>query len=888
MTVILAMALFLLAPGMSVPVGALAKLAPVTPAAFEYTAPAQDKDAFDTESTTYNLSDWSKPSSNNLVTQQITDSTSNSNFNKAHDKNSLTSIPEGRQPFVIATDTLNMSAKGGYTSTDITLRANSYYKISVDYCVVEQKDNKTEKDSFGTFYLNNNTIRLPFKNNTWDTAAFYVSTDLLETTTITVKLYFGSETETAIGAIYFDKFNVTAIKQSTFEADTAVNDAMRAVIDFANHDAYHPQVQAFNNDEFTASETTANAGSYNSVSVSNLPNELGFSEQHYFNAKDDMTTEVMLLKANDANASLTLKDYTFTPRPHEVYMFQFYSIAAATVDFSFYFMIGNTAQEIANVTDYPYHNGWQLNTVFFVAGRELEQEYELSFTLNPTSDTTGWACIDDFKIYKVSGSYAVNNAKATGVHGTYDQNATTDSDTDTASATVTNGYFELGTASDNVNSSTYPYPLVADSWTSNVNTNGIVNLHPTLWNPSIEHPGYPTTAENNQVYMMHNSSSTLNYVTSPALNTILGETTYVSFDAYGQTASDVRAYILTAETDDDGNFTNVVVLGNILPINDNGWHHYEFKIIDSEFATSRNYYLRFEMTGKGYAFFDYVRLTSEDDDTFSHPQGTTTADVDLDKQFILGRLWKATDELARYNCEPSDDGIFFNTDTGVTTVVQYSFAYNLVADDYYEFVIEARGKNAYLGLSNYDGLLAVTTDSTDANKVHTYKLYLQPTSSATSVNIQITLGYVAEDDDDEDEDGAHNLNGEIFISGIKVNGITEDAFDIAKKKAGDDDTIKILSESTADDSNDTDVPSSNGDNNFFGENWWYLVPSLITATALLLAMGTFLFRKIKFDKHITKKTTSYARDMQLKNQQNKIVAQKTAKVDNVIDEPQNN
>lgn len=880
------MALFLLAPGMSVPVGALAKLMPVTTAAYEFTAPTQDNDAFDSKSETYNLSDWSKPSGNNLVSQQITDSTSNSDFNKAHDKNSLTSIPEGRQPYVIATDTPNMSAKGGYTSTDITLRANSYYKISVDYCVVEQKDNKTEKDSFGTFYLNNETIRLPFKNNTWDTAAFYVSTDLLETTTITVKLYFGSETEFAIGAVYFDKFNVTAIKQSTFAADTAVNDAMHAMIDFAKHDAYTQVPETFDNKEFTASETTANAASYNSISVTNLPTELNFSEKTKFHAKDDMTTEVMLLKANDANASLTLKEYTFTPRPHEVYMFQFYSIATATTDFGFYFMIENNAQQITNLVDYPYHNGWQLNTVFFVAGRELEQEYELSFTLNPTGDTTGWACIDEFKIYKVSGSYAKDNAKATGVHGTYDQNATTDSDTDTASATVTNGYFELGTASDNINSSTYPYPLVAESWTSNVNTNGIVNLHPTLWDHSIDHPGYPTNAENNQVYMMRNTSSTINYVTSPVLNTILGETTYVSFDAYGKTTSNVRAYILTADTDDDGNFTNVIVLGNILPINDNGWHHYEFKIIDGKFATSRNYYLRIEMTGKGYAFFDNVRLTSEDDDTFSHPCGTTTADVDLDNPLTIGGLWKATDDLAQFQCIPGNDGIYFNTDNGKTTVIQNAFAYNLVADNYYEFVIEARGKNAYLGLSNYDGLLAVTTDSMDANKVHTYKLYLQPSDTATSVNIQITLGYVAKDDDDE-EDGAHNLNGEIFISGIKINSITEDAFDLAKEKASNDDTIKILSESTEDDNNDTDNNGSNGGNNFFGENWWYLVPSLITALALLLAMGTFLFRKIKFDKHITKKTTSYARDMQLKNQQNKIVAQKAAKVDNVSDEPQN-
>ena len=49
-----------------------------------------------------------------------------------------------------------------------------------------------------------------------------------------------------------------------------------------------------------------------------------------------------------------------------------------------------------------------------------------------------------------------------------------------------------------------------------------------------------------------------------------------------------------------------------------------------------------------------------------------------------------------------------------------------------------------------------------------------------------------------------------------------------------------------------------------------------------------MLRKIKFDRHIVKKTTSYARDMRLKNQHNKIVAQKAAKVDNVVDDSKNN
>ena len=95
--------------------------------------------------------------------------------------------------------------------------------------------------------------------------------------------------------------------------------------------------------------------------------------------------------------------------------------------------------------------------------------------------------------------------------------------------------------------------------------------------------------------------------------------------------------------------------------------------------------------------------------------------------------------------------------------------------------------------------------------------------------------------------------------------------------------ILSASEETEEKEEDTDTSSSSG-NNFFNENWWYLIPTLITAAAVLLAVAAFLFHRIKFDKHITKKNTSYARDMRIKNERNKIVAQKTAKVDNVTDD----
>ncbi|MCM1403991.1 MAG: hypothetical protein NC133_00575 [Prevotella sp.] len=881
MTLVLVMALLLLTPGAPVAVNALANLTTVK-STEQYTAPTQNEMLSFESVGDYGLDTWNAPTGNYLVSQQVTAETNNK-FHEEYPDNTLSTAGiNNNSPYVIATNTLNMPANGAYTTNAITLAANGCYQITVNYYVVEQKNNTTHSSAFGTFYLNDQAITL-LPQNQWASAAFYVRTDRLATATVTPELYFGSRTDNALGAIYFDKFTVNAINQKTFHNAVAECDPT-CYLDFTADDEY-VLVKAFKNQAFTTT-TTTNGESYNDLPTASIPEKLGFqAEQSYFYPQSGNTNNVMLMKANNSDTALTLEGYTFQPRPHEVYMFQFYSIATAAEDFTgFYFMIGDTAEEIASLSSYPYHNGWQLNTIFFIAGHDLDQEYQLSFNLGNGSAVTGWACIDDFNIYKVNGSYAADNRSAVGVHDTYDQNA------DTATTDIANGYFESGTAANNVNQqdSSYPYPLIADDWETSSTTNGIVNLSSSSWRDRFgDHPGFiNNNDENNHVYMMYNSTPTTNVVTSPALSTTIGATTYISFDAYSYTTTQTRAYIFSAETDDDGNITNEIMLGSYLDINNHAWHHYEFAIIESEYATTRSYYLRFAMTGIGYAYFDNVRSTTDGAFQFATETQTDAATVDLNNLLSIDKAWQATDGVTEFYCGATKNGLTLENSNGQKTIVQNTFDYNLTTDNYYEVVIYAHGVNAYLGLSNYDGLLAVTTDTVNENMLYPYKLYLQPSEEATTVNFQVTLGYVT---DDADDTTAPIADGSIFISSFEINSITEDEYNHASENATNDARMKVLSLTTETDEVVDDTTSGgSSSNNFFGENWWYLVPTLITALALLLAIGTFLFRKIKFDKHITKKNTSYARDMRLKNQQKKIVAQKATKVDNVTDESQSN
>ena len=894
-TVVLVAVLCLFTPSTPVVMNGLLKLATSVSAEAGFTAPNQDTTPFITEEIgTYDLAEWTKPSSSYLVTQQVTKATNKSFYENNHyvalsSDSDITTQSGFATPYVVATNTQNVSARGCYTTNAISLPANGHYIVEIEYRLNEQNGiaNTTQSNAFGTFYLNDYAITL--QGTGWQSAAFYVQTDVLEAANVTPELYFGSRDENALGAIYWGKFTITATSSAYF------NDKINELhidpthhIDFSKANTEYVAISGnFANSKF-AGTTTSNAESRNEIIASSVPGTLGFDDQQPdFYAKDgSKTASVMLMEAENSNISLVLEDYTFQPKPHEVYMFQFYSIATADENFdSFYFTItptedaANSVFEQIPTISYQYYNGWQLNTVFFVAGHNLNQSYTLGFSLADTAgNTTGWVCLDEFKIYKVNGSYAVNNAKSSSVHDTYDMNANDDKN---ASLAPENGYFELGTAADTVtsNGSGYPYPLVADKWTTNQSTNGIVNLDDTLWNENFgaEHPGKINNVGNNNVYMMHNTTTTHNILTSPALTVTAGETTHVTFDAYSKNTTATKAWIITASTGENGNLTDIVHLGNAIEINEGAWHHYEFNIKEDANAVSRSYYLQFEMDATGYAYIDNVVISEE------AAQNAATNDIDLTNPLKLSKIWEANNNAIIH---ATNNGLTLENIGGQKTIVKNNFAYNLTSEKYYEFVISARGNCAYLGLDGYEGLLKVTTDAINPDMTYEYKLYVKVDESTTA-NFQITLGYVS---DKKDTQVAEIVDGKIFMDSFQVNTVEEDVYNDAKEVASENSRIVILTpaDATEEDSDNADNNNENEDNNFFGENWWYLIPTLITAFAILFALTTFLLRRVKFDKHITKKHTSYARDMRLKNQQNKIVAQKAAKVDNIVDEPKNN
>lgn len=826
---------------------------------YTYTAPSQDTNAFQQTTTTYDLNDWQKNTNNYLTATQVTKENNDSYHNNTTHQNITLSSEQlnNREPIMLLANTKNFPTSGSISTTEITLPANGYYTVAVKYQIMGQAADHSY------FYLGDDFIPLQ-PQGYWRTALFLVQTDRLTATTLPARLYLGSPTQNVYGAAYYCDFTVTTLTASAFNDKVEHRDPIDQIyLDFTNKTEVE-LVKTVPNTGFSAGKgTQQNVIATNCINNYDVATALKFTDGRTDFYTKDGRGDVMLMAATGNNTALTLTNYSFKPLPHEVYMFQFYSIMPSDLS-QFYFCIGDTYQKIMTV-DYPAHNGWQLNTVFYTAGHEAVQEFTLSFTLANKDETTitGWVALDNLQIYRVTGDYATANSDALGVQDVIDQNSADN-------WTIANGSFELGTATGLPTATTYPYPLKANSWTTEQTDNGIVNTE--FWkfdgidNPGVINKRYDV---NNNIYMLRNTNVTVNQVTSPTLTTAVGATTYFSFDAYAKDGAPLYVSFQTSDGVELYQFT----------INNNAWQHYELAVTEHANAVSRSYQLVFTLKNVGTAFLDNFRSESEPYQ-FDDKNTTATETVDLTSPVKPLGLWQVTDSALSDKLATGydNDGITLRNEDQATVEVQYGLNYTMTADGYYQISVTARGENAFMELSGFDGYFTVKTDANDATALTTYNFYCHPTDAAT-MKFLVTLG-------SKEANTYHD--GNLYLTALTFTSLEETDYNLAVKNLGDHDQVIKVAATTTDEPT-TDDNTNNDANNFFGENWWFLIPTLITALAVILAVISFLWHRLKFDKHVTNKNTSYARDMKLKTTHKKIVAEKPAKVDNITDEtPHNN
>ena len=363
------------------------------------------------------------------------------------------------------------------------------------------------------------------------------------------------------------------------------------------------------------------------ISVSQVPARLNFRDASHVHLYDGRSRQlrqgvcdnVMLLAANNNHASLRLAE-PFTINRHQIYMISFYVFGSAGGNTSIRFRQHDREDKphdeyfdsmhlTIETGGAPHKNGWALNTFFIRGESHLDIAMDIEFWIGteqiPAFD---FMLVDGFQIQRVSEEYYQKHAQGGDNDIFLDQNQATDN--------IANAFFNIGAP----RSVTAPYPLRAQDWmleydehATNFVISGIVNTQPLHWNRHAYagagqannygialRPGSVHGRDlNNNVHMMQNAGRTWQRLLSSPIALDVGITNVISFDIMRQHFPNMGLdFWVTAELDGreigrlDLSFNRTGAHGTSLVTT--GWETHSIALRNSV-VTSRSIQLVFNM-----------------------------------------------------------------------------------------------------------------------------------------------------------------------------------------------------------------------------------------------------------------------------------------------------
>jgi len=434
---------------------------------------------------------------------------------------------------VLANSTATATASASYSQSLPAFYANGFFQVSVDFYAVgiDAKPSSiylTPGTDFGESTRPIPAVALyqassdnSSNTSTWQTATFYVKTDLLESVNFTLSLNLGQRGGVAgSGVVYYDNINVTEYSAKVFEPlwDTAVvnqyayqhselptgetastaqkrSGQNTCLVDLtkpyssttpADKIAVDPGNPTLYDESFTSAKDTkfSPAGNGQTAGVQIRPYIATYDIAPTLNFQT--VTQVygtalpgdsgaLLLSAVNARAGvrykspLADKSYSFTFDAHAIYMINFYTLGASSAYFRLYDTRFGT-----DLPDYitPYDSGY----VTLGAAADSSAPSHNNWILN-TIFVTGTALVDtntyNFEFWvgnadAATGYLLVDDFSIVKVSQSYHDRHSSDTnamdlklDSLQDSADINNAFFNAGT----IRSVTAPYPLIASNWT---------------------------------------------------------------------------------------------------------------------------------------------------------------------------------------------------------------------------------------------------------------------------------------------------------------------------------------------------------------------------------------------------------------------------------------
>lgn len=872
---------------------------------------------------------WSTPTTNSFVTSGIVSLNQKIFEKQMKDSYKLSYKPYAYDSRlddqVLLINSQDEAVFANYQSPNFTLSENSYYRITFK-AYTEQTGTRSTLASanlIGNDTLKQNVLSI-MTSGTWQDYTILVETGSTGDIDANLQFWLGYNNGVkSYGSVLFDQVRIYSLDQATYASYIESNSTNKNSMTVSLKSTI--STEQFENGKFENDTLTGWTGlTNNGSSLANSNNYYGlmnFSNTNYEDYKlptalSDANlynnTKALLINSQES-ASVGYKSSTITIKEHQTYKVSFYAYANISSGSAVAKLVevnpfseenSNYAKtyslEIANSSNDAYTNGWKLYS-FYIQGRSFKDiNVFLELWLGEDEKAVGYIAIDDVVVSKVtSNEYNSTSSSKNGVQCNFGASN---------EATIKNGDFNQ--VNNQEESVSYPYGV--KDWTSktalpNPTQSGIINTKDTSMISGIYAiPSTSSYTTNNNILMIGNKGTNAQTYTSSSFS--------LSADSYYKLSFKVLTQQLTNGASAGFKlYTSSTTLKELMMIeSDEKWTTYTLYIKTglNSYSANIDLSLGVKHNGTGYAFFDDVVLSASTEDAFNASLRANSYRVNLavdeltntDDQAVSGLF--STNSFTKNNVSGAEN---YNVKTGVVDTNDHTaFSSYLVGitnphlpqgkqgnvlmihsveDCNYNWTSNekfALSTGTFYKISVWvytDNLSQDDEHKTQIDKTDSYYPY-GATISLTELNKEFTgintngewkeyTFYINTTDDVEVNvklslgNGNALTKGTVFFTNISVEKIEQDNYYSSIKPLEDDETIDNIMAIGS-----TKVEDKNDDNNNTdsGTNFdWLIIPTLITAIALIIAVVAVTIRKYikKHPRPVKIGTSDYNRDISL-------------------------
>jgi len=792
--------------------------------------------------------------------------------------------------------------KNGVYASSIDSRASLYISGFSD----------KETDKIAKFEMIDSRFGKDRTDNGWGTFCFYIATNQLTAEdNLDFEVWLGSKTQVSTGNVFFNSVTVEQLDHNTFNGMTANLGTHAKLIDLRDNNVNTSPITNSNFEEtnlFSGWKTLAQDAEVSDIAsiTTNAFKDSTLYSKYNLSATDLSLTNMrssdskVLFIANSENsytAVESLENFNFERQKYyKLSVWGWSNSTNTTATATLVDTTDNDDIEIANASlnlstsssTNDATNGWKEYSFYIYGDKFYNTTAKLQLAVgSENSKSSGYAYFDNITLQEITyKQYSSNSSSANSTTFNYNKN--------NASFTISNYSFDI-TENEKVDN---VYPLAPASWTYKSEENadnsliaGVVNTHESLFDAdSLRISGSTAPSKPN----------TLPYQDSDAYNNVLmmgsrylSEQTYTSqsFNLNANSFYKLSVYVNAPYGDAKIKVSNTTgVIFEKSNITSNNWTNFitYIKTGAKEDSVTVQLILDNNSTNTKFAFFDEVVLSESSEAVFdevvasvptNNYVGTFTSKIDLVNYTFDND--STTDSVANGfettgatygECFAKIQNIYEeygeSAHSGNNALVVYCSddinkvnyhastkrAYELAENGYYKISVFVKTKGISeggatvtisgtgLNKSFYD----INTEMVNVNNWTEYTFYVNA-KTATSATLQLGLG------NSTTKSSGYAMFDDITIEKLEVGD--DAAFEELTSSLNNQNNQVVLiekaEESTEENTEEEEKP-------FEGSFNWYIVTSLITAIAIIIAVVGVMLRKVNFKRN-KKIKTSYDR-----------------------------